>query len=149
MKSRARGSVVGLVSLIGAVVLFVELLPPLLPRQSQPCPLYEDVQVLRFALAMYRADYDAFPYDSRGPGYALRKLRPYLQRLPTVLPDGLWLRDRVKLEDTGIHYANERERMESPASQGKNCSDLLLWFPAGDGRLKIGADLSIIYEPAP
>ena len=148
MNIRVGRAVVCLVGTAAVVLLWLWFLPPDVSRSRspRPWPLYDDIKRIGFALAMYRSEYDAYPYDARGPAYALRGLRPYLDKLPGILPDSLWLRDRVKIENTPIHYTNEPERVGSQRAK-KGGDDVLLWVPAGAGRLLIGMDLSIAYEP--
>lgn len=143
-----RRAVICLVGTAAVVLLWVWFSPPTAPGSGPLPPLVEDIRLIKCALAMYRADYDDYPYDERGPAYALRGLRPYLERLPAILPESLWLRDRVKIEDTPIHYTNEHERMGAwPTKEGAG-DDVLLWVFAGDGRLCITMFPSITYEPA-
>ncbi len=88
--------------------------------KTRPSALHSDMRVIRKALFHYKSEHGHFPYDDRGPHYALYKLKPYFDVLPSIMPEFAWCVDeeRVNVADAVLYwnlrtcYDNANGRLE-------------------------------------
>jgi hypothetical protein len=113
-----------------AVILIFVVLPLLLPHpklKRELTPLEKDIDLVRLALWQYESEHGQYPYDERGPAYALYKLKPYLTNLPAIMPEEIWNEKEERLDTIPFGYVNE------PQFTYLKAEKLLMWVPMKDG----------------
>lgn len=147
MRKSVRWGIISLFAILAlAYVISYLILQFFMPPQKSkltPWPLFEDMKLIRKALKMYEGYHGHFPYDDRGPEYALYQLRPYLVKLPGILPEAVWNEKAEKLNILPTVYMNP-----VPGSSRTNKEDrLLLWIQVNDkGRLGLRESGIIFYK---
>lgn len=124
------GCVVMAYAVVQALLLLGVLPPPQKEFKLKPSPLYEDVKRIRYALLLYQNEHEYYPFDERGPAYALYRLKPYLTNFPGIMPAEIWNHKEQRLDTIPVGYVNEA--LCSPF-EGEKSGRLLLWVPLKDG----------------